>query len=233
MDHNHVSTGNVTFGNDLPLALIAGPCQMESRDHALEMAAACKDLSEKLGIGFVFKSSFDKANRTSLSGKRGLGLDKALGVFSEIKDTLGVPVLTDVHEALQCKPVAEGVEIRQGLVERDIEPEAVLVVQTDAEPEHVFAGAVVYRVFHPLVCGDIAGLDFPGAQKFIAADPDNEPFKNKGLLEPEIEPGAHARHLDIRRVIGCAEILSFHACPEKSAGQPEVDTQPAADCGYC
>lgn len=115
---HHVKVGQeggetVTFGNDLPLALIAGPCQMESRDHAMEMAVACKELTEKLGIGFIFKASFDKANRTSLGGVRGLGLDKALNVFSEIKENLGVPVLTDVHDAQQCKPVAEVVDVLQ------------------------------------------------------------------------------------------------------------------------
>ena len=109
----HVSVGNVTFGNDLPLALIAGPCQMESRNHAMDMARACKELTDKLGIGFIFKTSFDKANRTSLSGPRGLGLDAALNVFGEIKDALGVPVLTDVHEPMQCKPVAEVVDVLQ------------------------------------------------------------------------------------------------------------------------
>ena len=109
----HVTAGNVTFGNDLPLTLIAGPCQMESRDHAMEMAVACKELTEKLGIGFIFKASFDKANRTSLNGQRGLGLDAALNVFSEIKDALGVAVLTDIHDASQCKPVAEVVDILQ------------------------------------------------------------------------------------------------------------------------
>jgi len=110
---HHVKAGQVEFGNDLPLALIAGPCQMESREHALEMAAACKELTEKLGIGFVFKSSFDKANRTSLGGKRGLGLAKAMDVFAEIKDTYGVPLLTDVHEIQQCAPVAEVVDVLQ------------------------------------------------------------------------------------------------------------------------
>jgi len=110
---HHVKAGQVAFGNDLPLALIAGPCQMESRDHAMEMAAACQELTQKLGIGFVFKTSFDKANRTSLGGQRGLGLDKAMEVFSEIKSTLGVPVLTDVHEAQQCKVAAEVVDVLQ------------------------------------------------------------------------------------------------------------------------
>lgn len=109
----HVTVGNVTFGSDLPLALIAGPCQMESRDHALDMARALKEMSEMLGIGLVFKTSFDKANRTSLTGKRGVGLDAALNVFGEIKDELGIPVLTDVHEPYQCAAVAEVVDVLQ------------------------------------------------------------------------------------------------------------------------
>lgn len=103
----------VHFGNALPLALIAGPCQMESRAHALEMAAACKEIAARVGIGLVFKTSFDKANRTSLGGARGIGLDAALPVFAEIRETLGLPVLTDVHEAAQCAPVAEVVDILQ------------------------------------------------------------------------------------------------------------------------
>jgi 2-dehydro-3-deoxyphosphooctonate aldolase (KDO 8-P synthase) len=108
-----VSAGKVKFGNALPLALIAGPCQLESRDHAFEMATALIDITAKLGIGFVYKTSFDKANRTSASGKRGLGLDKSLPIFAELRSKLGVPVLTDVHDAAQCKPVAEAVDILQ------------------------------------------------------------------------------------------------------------------------
>ncbi|WP_349364566.1 MAG: 3-deoxy-8-phosphooctulonate synthase [Roseitalea porphyridii] len=108
-----VAAGTVRFGNALPLALIAGPCQMESRDHALKMAEALKTLSEKLGIGLVFKTSFDKANRTALSGKRGMGLEAALPVFAEIREQLGLPVLTDVHAPDQCAPVAEVVDILQ------------------------------------------------------------------------------------------------------------------------
>jgi 2-dehydro-3-deoxyphosphooctonate aldolase (KDO 8-P synthase) len=108
-----VHAGNVSFANDRPIAVLAGPCQMESRAHALEMASALKEIATRLGLGLVFKASFDKANRTSLSGKRGLGLDKALPVFAEIRETLGLPVVTDVHEAGQCAPVAEVVDILQ------------------------------------------------------------------------------------------------------------------------
>jgi 2-dehydro-3-deoxyphosphooctonate aldolase (KDO 8-P synthase) len=108
-----VEVGAVRFGNALPLALIAGPCQLESRAHALEMAGALKEITAKLGIGLVFKTSFDKANRTSLGGKRGLGLHDSLAVFAEIRESLGLPVLTDVHEPGQCAPVAEAVDVLQ------------------------------------------------------------------------------------------------------------------------
>ncbi len=108
-----VSAGAVTFGNTLPLAVIAGPCQLESRAHALETAQALKEIAARLGIGLVYKTSFDKANRTSASGARGIGLDKALPIFAEIKSSLGLPVLTDVHEIDQCARVAEAVDILQ------------------------------------------------------------------------------------------------------------------------
>jgi 2-dehydro-3-deoxyphosphooctonate aldolase (KDO 8-P synthase) len=108
-----VRVGDVSFANDAPIAVFAGPCQMESRAHALEMAAALKEIAARLGLGFVFKTSFDKANRTSLQGKRGLGLDAALAVFAEIRETLGLPVVTDVHEPGQCAVVAETVDVLQ------------------------------------------------------------------------------------------------------------------------
>ncbi len=103
----------VRFGNALPLALIAGPCALESRDHALFMADALAELAARLGIGLVYKSSFDKANRTSSDSARGLGLDKALLIFDEVKRQTGLPVLTDVHDATQCAMVAEVVDILQ------------------------------------------------------------------------------------------------------------------------
>ncbi|MGD9740533.1 MAG: 3-deoxy-8-phosphooctulonate synthase [Bauldia sp.] len=108
-----VDVGSVRFGNDLPVALIAGPCQLESRDHAFAMAGALKALSARLGIGFVYKTSFDKANRTSLSGKRGVGLDAALPIFADLRQELDVPILTDVHLPEQCAVVAEAVDILQ------------------------------------------------------------------------------------------------------------------------
>ena len=109
----HVSVGNVAFGNDLRLTLIAGPCQMELHEHALECAAALVEMASAAGVGLVYKTSFDKANRTSVSGVRGLGLEKALTVFSDIRARFNVPVLTDIHTQDQCRPVAEVVDILQ------------------------------------------------------------------------------------------------------------------------
>ncbi len=103
----------VTFAQDAPIAILAGPCQMESREHALMMAAALKEIADRLGIGLVYKSSFDKANRTSLSGKRGIGLKAAIPVFAEIRETFGLPIVTDVHEIEHCAAVAEAVDVLQ------------------------------------------------------------------------------------------------------------------------
>jgi len=108
-----VSVGNVRFGNALPLALIAGPCQLESRAHALEMASALKEIAARAGIGLVYKTSFDKANRTSGASARGIGLDASLPIFAEIREKTGLPVLTDVHEPAQCARVAEAVDVLQ------------------------------------------------------------------------------------------------------------------------
>ncbi|MDO6965711.1 3-deoxy-8-phosphooctulonate synthase [Rhizobium alvei] len=106
-------TKAVTFSNTAPLALIAGPCQMESRDHAFMMAGQLAEICGKLGIGLVYKSSFDKANRTSLSGKRGIGLEKALEVFADLKKEYGFPVITDIHTEEQCAQVAPVVDMLQ------------------------------------------------------------------------------------------------------------------------
>lgn len=111
--HKHVRVGNLMLGNDLPLAIVAGPCQLETRDHALFMAEALTTLCHKLKIPFIFKTSYDKANRTSASGQRGLGLDKSLAIFREIRETFGCPVLTDVHSPEQCAEVADTVDVLQ------------------------------------------------------------------------------------------------------------------------
>ena len=108
-----VRVGAVTISNDAPIAVFAGPCQMESRAHALEMAAALKEIAARLGIGLIYKTSFDKANRTSLTGRRGIGLEAALAVFAEIRETLQLPIVTDVHEPGQCALLAPVVDVLQ------------------------------------------------------------------------------------------------------------------------
>jgi len=108
-----VEVGGVGFANDAPFSLIAGPCALESRGHALEMAGALKEIAGRLGVGLVFKTSYDKANRTSLSSARGIGLDDALPIFAEIRESLGLAVLTDVHAPEQCARAAEAVDILQ------------------------------------------------------------------------------------------------------------------------
>ena len=109
----HVTIGNIIVGNDLPLALIAGPCQLESRAHALEMSHALSEMTKKLGIGLVYKTSFDKANRTSVSTARGLGLEASLPILAEVREKYGCALLTDVHTAEQCAPVGEVVDVLQ------------------------------------------------------------------------------------------------------------------------
>ena len=108
-----VAIGGLTVSNAAPIVVFAGPCQMESRAHALETAGALKEIAGRLGLGLVYKSSFDKANRTSLGGKRGIGLDAAIPVFAEIREKLGLPIVTDVHEPAQCAQVAEVADVLQ------------------------------------------------------------------------------------------------------------------------
>jgi 2-dehydro-3-deoxyphosphooctonate aldolase (KDO 8-P synthase) len=108
-----VRVGSVDIGNAKPLTIIAGPCALESRAHALEMANALKEIARNAGVGLIYKTSFDKANRTSAGSERGIGLDQALPIFAEIRETAGLPVLTDVHEREQCAMVAEVADILQ------------------------------------------------------------------------------------------------------------------------
>ncbi|MGE0117390.1 MAG: 3-deoxy-8-phosphooctulonate synthase [Dongiaceae bacterium] len=108
-----VTVGNITIGNDRPLALIAGPCALESRGHAREMCQALTELTGRLGIGLIYKTSFDKANRTSAGSERGIGMAKGLPILAELRESFGCPVLTDVHEPAQCAPVAEAVDVLQ------------------------------------------------------------------------------------------------------------------------
>ncbi len=110
---HHISLKNFKVGNDLPFMLIAGPCALESKDHAFDMAGALKEITQKLNIPFVYKTSFDKANRTSLKGGRGMGFDKAMPIFDDLRKQTGLPVVTDVHAPEQCAAVAEHVDVLQ------------------------------------------------------------------------------------------------------------------------
>lgn len=112
-EQHQVHIGNLTLGNDLPLVLIAGPCVLESRDHALEMAAGLSEITAGLGLGLIFKSSFDKANRTSLSGIRGVGMEVGLQILADVADKYSCPVLTDVHEPEHCEAAAQAVDVLQ------------------------------------------------------------------------------------------------------------------------
>ena len=113
MTQHHIHLQNFKIGNDLPFVLIAGPCALESRDHAFDMSGALKELTQKLGIALIYKTSFDKANRTSLKAGRGMGLEKALPILSDIRKELKLPVVTDVHAPEQCAEVAEAVDVLQ------------------------------------------------------------------------------------------------------------------------
>ncbi len=126
-----VAIGGLNVGNDRPIVLIAGPCALESRAHALEMSAALVEITRKLGVGLIYKTSFDKANRSSSSSSRGLGLSASLPILAEVRETRGCPVVTDVHEPEQCAPVAEAVEIPiilyniPGRTAKNMEPDVV------------------------------------------------------------------------------------------------------------
>ena len=113
MTQHHISLANFKIGNDLPFVLIAGPCALESKDHAFEMAGALKEMTQKLGIPLIYKSSFDKANRTSLKAGRGMGIEKGLVIFEELRKKLSVPIVTDIHTAEQCAEVAPAVDVLQ------------------------------------------------------------------------------------------------------------------------
>ena len=113
MGQHHISLQNFQIGNDLPFVLLAGPCALESRDHAFDMSGKLTELTKKLGIPFVYKSSFDKANRTSLKAGRGMGIEKSLPIFADIRKEFKIPVVTDVHSPEQCAEVAEAVDILQ------------------------------------------------------------------------------------------------------------------------
>ena len=113
MENKLVKCGKLSISNTSPFTLIAGPCQLENEKHELDVAGQLKKITEKIGIGLIYKTSFDKANRTSLMGKRGVGLEKSLPVFDKIRKDLGIPILTDIHTIDQCAVVSKHVDVLQ------------------------------------------------------------------------------------------------------------------------
>src|SRR6202047_5553855 len=140
MTPRHVTVGDITLGNDLPLVFIIGPNTLESRAHALEMSTALNEMASKLKVGFVYKTSFDKANRSSLQSERGIGLRAGLPILAEVRETTGLPVLTDVHEKEQCAPVAKIVDILQPPAFLSRQPDLLLAAGATGKPVNIKKG---------------------------------------------------------------------------------------------
>jgi 2-dehydro-3-deoxyphosphooctonate aldolase (KDO 8-P synthase) len=203
-----VAVGNVTFANDRPIALFAGPCQLESRGHALEMAAALKEICGRLGIGLVYKTSFDKANRTSLGAKRGMGLDGALSVFAEIRESLELPVVTDVHEPAQCAPTAEVVDVLQ--------IPAFLCRQTDL----LVAAALTGRVINVKKGQFLAPWDMPNVvAKIIGSGNANVLVTERGASFGYNTLVVDMRALAIMAQTGCPVIFDATHAVQSPGGQ--------------
>ena len=203
-----VEIGSVRFGNELPIALIAGPCQMESRAHALEVASALKEITAKLGIGLVFKTSFDKANRTSANAERGIGLEAALPVFAEIRESLGLPTLTDVHDAHQCAPVAEAVDVLQ--------IPAFLCRQTDL----LLAAAATGRVVNVKKGQFLAPWDMKNVvAKVVGAGNPNVMACERGASFGYNTLVSDMRALPILREIGCPVVFDATHSVQQPGGQ--------------
>jgi 2-dehydro-3-deoxyphosphooctonate aldolase (KDO 8-P synthase) len=203
-----VLIGNIAVANDAPIIVFAGPCQMESRAHALEMATALKEIAEKLGFGVVFKASFDKANRTSLSGKRGMGLEGAVPVFAEIRETLGLPIVTDVHESAQCALLAPVIDVLQ--------IPAFLCRQTDL----LIAAAKTGRVVKVKKGQFLAPWDMKNVvAKIIASGNPNVLLTERGASFGYNTLVTDMRALPIMAEIGCPVIFDATHSVQQPGGQ--------------
>jgi len=149
----HVTIGGITIGNNLPLVFIVGPNTLESRTHALEMSAALAEIAHRLGISLIYKTSFDKANRTSVSGARGVGMREALPILAELRERTGLPVLTDIHEPLQCAPVAEVVDVLQIPAFLCRQTDLLLAAGATGKPVNIKKG----QFLSPWDMGNVAG----------------------------------------------------------------------------
>ena len=206
---NHtVTVGNVSIANDAPFTLIAGPCAMESRDHALEMASALKEIAGRLGIGLIYKSSFDKANRTSSNSARGIGIDLALPIFAEIKSSLGLPVITDVHTEEQCAIAGEVVDVLQ--------IPAFLCRQTDL----LVAAARTGRVVNVKKGQFLAPWDMKNvAAKVTEAGNPNVMVTERGVSFGYNTLVSDMRALPVLRQIGCPVVFDATHSVQQPGGQ--------------
>lgn len=203
-----VEAGSVRIGNHLPLAVFAGPCALESRQHALEMASALKETAARLGFGLIFKSSYDKANRTSASSARGVGLDAALPIFAEVRESLGLPVVTDVHEASHCAPVAEAVDVLQ--------IPAFLCRQTDL----LVAAAKTGRVVKVKKGQFLAPWDMKNVvAKVVAAGNPNMLVTERGVSFGYNTLVSDMRALPIMAEIGCPVVFDATHSVQQPGGQ--------------
>lgn len=200
--------GEVRIGNQQKLTVLAGPCAMESRQHALETAHALKEIAERLGIGLVYKTSFDKANRTSINTGRGLGLDKALDIFAEIRDVTGLPVITDVHEAAQCAIAAQAVDVLQ--------IPAYLCRQTDL----LIAAAVTGKVVNVKKGQFLAPWDMKNViGKLLAAGNPNVMACERGASFGYNTLVSDMRALPIMAEIGCPVVFDATHSVQQPGGQ--------------
>jgi len=203
-----VKVGAIEIANDKPFVLVAGPCAMESRDHAFFMAEALTRLCAELGIGFIYKSSFDKGNRTSIDAPRGIGIDAALQVFAEVKAEFGCPVLTDVHDAGQCAPVAEVVDVLQ--------IPAFLCRQTDL----LVAAAHTGRAINVKKGQFLAPWDMKNvAQKIASSGNENVILCERGASFGYNTLISDMRALPVLREIGCPVVFDATHSVQQPGGQ--------------
>ena len=206
-----VKVGSVEISNSTPFALFAGPCQLESRKHGLEMAAGLKEICDRLGIGLIFKASFDKANRTSIGSQRGLGFKDSLPIFAEIKETYGLPIVTDVHEASHCAPAAEVVDVLQ--------IPAFLCRQTDLLVAAAKTGAVIKikkgQFLAPWDMKNVVG-------KVLAAGNDRVLVTERGASFGYNTLVSDMRSLPILAQTGCPVVFDATHSVQQPGGQGET-----------
>ncbi len=198
----------VRIGNAEPLAIIAGPCALESRDHALEMAHALKEIAERVGIGLVFKTSFDKANRLSIGSERGVGMGQALPIFAEIREATGLPVLTDVHEADQCAPTAEAVDVLQTPALLSRQTDLIVAAARAGKPVNIKKG----QFLAPWDMKNVVGKALAAGNPNVMACERGASFGYNALV-------SDMRSLPIMAEIGCPVVFDATHSVQQPGGQ--------------